>query len=78
MLKDLCVQYDAADAEVSERKAALEQALQARSAIVKAISGEIAPKKKFIRGGKEITIVARGDTFFFRGSKSETGLVEID
>ena len=78
MLKELCLDYDKATAEVEAKKAELDVALQARSKIVEAISKEIAPKKKFLRAGKEITIVIRGDTFFFRGSKQESGLVEVE
>ena len=77
-LKELCIEYDAANARVDECKKALVEAEQARSEIVKRIASEIAPKKKFIRAGKEVTIVARGNTFFFRGSKSESGLVEVE
>lgn len=78
MLKDLCVEYDAANSKVDECKAALVQAEKDRSEIVKRIASEIAPKKKFIRAGKEITIVVRGSTYFFRGSKGESGLVEVE
>ncbi len=77
-LKELCIEYDAADVRVAECKAALIQAEAARSEVVKRIATEVAPAKKFIRAGKEITIVQRNETFFFRGAKSKSGLVEVE
>lgn len=78
MLKDLCIEYDAANSKVDECKAALVQAEKDRSEIVKRIASEIAPKKKFIRAGKELTVVNRGETWFIRGSKHEDGLSEVE
>lgn len=77
-VKELCSEYDRADLDVSDKKSALENSLKTRSDIVKNIAVSIAPKKKFIRAGREVTIVQRGETFFFRGSKGEGGLLEID
>lgn len=76
-LKELCGQYDVADSEVETQKRILDEAIRKRSDIVKSIAGVLAPKKKFIKGGKEITIVVRGETYFFRGSKQDSGLVEV-
>lgn len=78
MLKELCETYDQKNETVEVKKKELELALAARSEVVHKIASLVAPKKKFIRAGKELTIVIRGETAFFRGSKQESGLVEID
>ena len=77
-IKDLITNYDLATHVVDEKKADLEKAVKERSDVVRLIAAEIAPKKKFLRSGKEVTIVVRGETFFLRGSKSEEGLVDVD
>jgi hypothetical protein len=77
-LKELITNYDAATAIVEEKKLDLEKAVAARSDIVRLISAEISPSKKFLRSGKELTIVVRGETFFLRGAKTSAGLVDVD
>ena len=68
-LKELFSQYDAANQEVQEARAHLATLETERGEIVKAIAQAIAPKKKITRGGKELTIVSRGNTHYFRGPK---------
>lgn len=68
-LKELFAQYDAANQEVQEAKAHVVTCEYERSAIVKQIAEAIAPKKKITRGGKEMTIISRGETYYFRGPK---------
>ena len=77
-LKELIASYDAASNVVEEKKVALELAVKERSDVVRLIAAEILPSKKFLRSGKEITIVVRGETFFLRGSKTTAGLVDVD
>ena len=77
-LQELFAQYDAADAAWEQRKVELDQATRARSEVVKQIALAIAPKKKLLRQGRELTVVVRGETFFFRGAKSSTDVVEVE
>jgi hypothetical protein len=76
-MKAALVQYDAADKKVEDIKAQLEVALSERSNVVKTILGANDGVKKFRRSGKELTIVIRGDTYFFRGSKEKGNLVDV-
>lgn len=76
-LKEKFVVYDAADLAWREAKKALEAATVVRSNAVKAIAEEIAPKKKLLREGCELTIVVRGETYFFRGKSDKSDLVEV-
>lgn len=75
--------YDVADQKWEDAKAALEAATVERSEAVKVIAEAIAPAKKFLRSGRELTIVVRPSadgttsTFFFRGSKESKGLIEV-
>lgn len=78
MLKELCTRYDEADAVVAAKQAEVEAAIKARSEAVKAIGEAIAPAKKFVRAGQQITVVTRGDLFFFRAPKEIEGLVSVD
>jgi len=78
MLKELFAEYDNMDDKVSQAKQALEEVLKARSDVVRKIGTEIAPKKKLTRGGRELTIVVRGETHFFRGAKSDDDKVVVD
>lgn len=76
-LKEMFVEYDRLDVIVDEAKAALEKATVARSQSVKEIATAISPKKKLLRNGRELTLVTRGETYFFRGSKNMDDLVEV-
>lgn len=69
-LKTLCEEYDRLDAIVTQKKNEVEQALKARSNCVETIAKAAAPKKRIIRNGREITIVDKKGTWFFRGAKS--------
>jgi len=78
-LQELFVEYDKADAEWEQKKTELEEATRVRSDKVKAIaeSPELKGKKKITRKGATLTIVARGDTYFFRGKPSADDAVEV-
>ena len=76
-LKTMFAEYDLLDQSVNKAKDALEKALVARSKSVKTIAVAIAPKKKLLRNGRELTLVVRGNTYYFRGSKSTDDLVEV-
>lgn len=76
-LKEKFVVYDAADLAWHNAKKALEEATIVRSNAVKAIADEIAPRKKLLRNGCELTIVVRGETAFFRSSSNKSNLVEV-
>lgn len=76
-LKELFAQYDQADAHWEDKKVELEKAAQERSEVVKQIALAIAPKKKLSRNNRELTIVVRGETYFFRGGKS-TDVVVVE
>jgi hypothetical protein len=77
-LKELIGNYDLASTEVDEKKLALEQSIARRSDVVRLISIEIAPSKKFLRSGQEYTIVVRGDLYFLRGKRSSSELMDAD
>lgn len=63
--------YNEADKFASEKKNELDDAMKKRSDVVKEISKTIAPKKKFMLNGREMTIVVRGETYFLRGPKGD-------
>ena len=65
-LKLLLVEYDYADKSVSAKKVELELAIKERSNVVNCILDANEGKKKLRRDGKELTIVVRGETYFFR------------
>jgi cell division protein FtsB len=77
-LKELFSQYDQADAHWEIKKAELEKATRERSEVVKQIALAIDPKKKLLRAGRELTVVVRGETYFFRGAKSSSDVVEVE
>lgn len=78
-LSDLFAQYREADEEVAEAERMKEAAVSKRSRIVKEISEAVGGKKVRYRGDK-LTIVQRGETWFFRGRerKEEDGIVEVE
>ena len=78
-LQELFVEYDQADRAWEEKKKELEEATRLRSNAVKAIaeSPELKGKKKITRHGATLTIVVRGDTYFFRGKPSADDAVEV-
>lgn len=67
-LKELFVEYDKRDKKWNDLKEELEEAVRQRSAVVKQIAESVAPKKKVVRNGATLTIVVRGETYFFRGA----------
>lgn len=69
----LFAKYDEADKEVERAKAEYEKTLVARSVIVKSIHDALG-KGPFLFQGSAVKIVARGDTYFFRGKSKETVL----
>ena len=75
-LKALFAAYDKADEAVEKLKADVEKAVSVRSVACKAIH-DAAGKGPFGFKGDTVKIVARGDTFFFRG-KNNKEVVEID
>lgn len=75
-LKALFAAYDKADERVEALKAEGEKAVEIRSKACKAIH-DAAGKGPFGFKGDTVKIVARGDTFFFRG-KSNKDVLEID
>jgi len=77
-LKELCIAYDVVDAAWEQKKVELDEATVKRSDAVKEIAAFISPKKSFLRGSKEITIVVRGSTYFLRGAKVKAGLIDAD
>jgi hypothetical protein len=58
-LKELFQDYDLADARWNELKAECDAAYRAKSDIVQSISEAIAPEKKVVRAGVELTFVVR-------------------
>jgi hypothetical protein len=78
-LKKLMGKYEAADGVLTEARTAVDEAMAARSEVVKKVAEAIAPKTKFRYQGRELLISHRGDSWFFRGpKKDEPGLVEVD
>jgi len=81
-VKVLVDEYKAADAAVEAAKLAVVAAEQARSVACQAIALNVAPNKNVTFDGKPHTIVIRTnkhtgvDLYFFRGSKSDTIVVE--
>lgn len=76
-LKEKFAAYKACDAKAEGLRAELEKALREKSEAVKAIAQEIAPKKRIVCGGKELTVVVRGSTYFFKGEGKNDDAVEI-
>lgn len=78
-LSDLFEQYRRIDEDVADAERMKEAAVAKRSSIVKEISEVVGGKKVRYRGDK-LTIVQRGDTWFFRGreKKEEEGIVEVE
>jgi hypothetical protein len=83
-ISELFAAYDSADEVVVQAKAAKEAAERVRSDACKAIALAIAPKKKVLRAGRELTVVVRDNksegftTYFFRGAKSGDDAVVVD
>lgn len=77
-LKTLLSQYEEKEGILSEKKREVEEALSERSKVVALIASTIAPAKRFNYKGAVVTIVVRGDTFFFRGLGKEGEMVKID
>ncbi len=76
-IKDKFETYDAHTARLAELNAEIKKVERERSEVVKAIGIEIAPKRKVLRSGRELTLVARGDTHFFKGASSKDDVVEV-
>ena len=77
-LQELMAYYDETNTAWEEKKAELEQAARRRSEVVKQIAEAIAPKKRVIRHGRELTVVQRGETYFFKGNSKSSDAVEVD
>lgn len=73
----LLAQYDQKNSAVAECKLAAVKAEFDRSKVVQAILDANGGKKKLRRNGQELTIVVRGDTFFFRSSKDSSDITEV-
>jgi hypothetical protein len=67
-LKDKFAAYDEKTNQLAALAEAAERVTKERSDIVKSIAEEVSPKKKILRGGKEMTIVSRNETWFLRGA----------
>jgi len=77
-LSKLFETFDNADKEWEARKAAVETSYKERSNAVEAIAKLIAPQKKIRRAGKELTIVVRGTSWFFKGAgKKDNEILDI-
>lgn len=76
-VRELFTQYDLRDAAVEHAKAELDKALQVRSEVVKQIGEMIAPAKRITRNGKELTLVVRGNTYFWRGKGKPGDTFEV-
>lgn len=76
-LKEKFAAYKECDSKVMALKAELEKALAEKSDAVKAIATEIAPKKRIVCGGRELTVVIRGSTYFFKGEGKNDDAVEV-
>ena len=66
-INNLYAAFIETDALWEERKRQVEESYSLRSDAVKAIAQAIAPSKKFVHNGKELTVVVRGDSWFLRG-----------
>ena len=81
-LRELCDDYNAANAAVAAAQAAVETAIQARSDACQAIAMNIAPENNVTFNGKPHTIVLRVDKdtkaklYFLRAPKGKTIVVE--
>lgn len=76
-LVSLLSEYDAANAKVAELQEQVVAAIRLRSGITRAILEANGGKKKLRRSGKELSIVTRGDTCFFRGAKEGDNITEV-
>ena len=76
-LKEKMAHYKTCAARETELKAELEKVLREKSEAVKAIAHEIAPKKRIVCEGRELTVVTRGSTYFFKGEGKSSDVVEI-
>lgn len=70
-VRELFAAYDRAELDLQNANNAAANAIAARSDLVAQIAKLVSPLKRVIRGGKELTIVSRGDTHFLRGSKNK-------
>lgn len=70
-------QYEEKDTAVAECKRAAVTAEKTRSDVVRSILEANGGKKKIRRNGQELTIVIRGETHFFRGSKQSDDVTEV-
>lgn len=76
-VRALFEEYDEKDREWDAAKVAVETATIARSAVVEKIAKLIAPRKKLMRNGQALTLVVRGNTFFWRGLGKEKDVFEV-
>ena len=72
------VRYDAIDNEIAECKAKVDKLLQERSQTVELILHANDGGKRLVRKGKEMLIVSRGNTFFFKGKTEHKDITEIE
>jgi hypothetical protein len=77
-IKDLFVEYEKRKETLIQKKKEVDAALNARSEVVNKIAALIAPKKKLTYKGKDLTVVQRGDTVFFRGLSDDSNEIKID
>ena len=66
-LTKLMGSFDAANAEWKAKKAEVETAYRKQSDIVENVAKLLGTQKKFRYKGMELTIVIKGNTYFFRG-----------
>lgn len=76
-LPDLFREYAAQDTSVANAKAALEAQLASRSEVVREIFNTNG-KGPFRYRGSELTIVQRGETFYFRGKTDKSAVIEVE
>ena len=76
-LKAAFATYAELDEEVNDLKAALDAKIRERSEAVKLVHDVAGSKGPFTFKGQTLKVVSRGDTWFFRGPKTE-GSIEID
>ena len=76
-LKHAFARYEVLDEEINGLKTKLEEAVAARSVVIKSIA-ELAGTGPFRFKGDELTISSRNDSFFFRGKRKERSAIEID
>lgn len=76
-LMQLFSQYEGNDSKVDECKREMDRAIKDRSDTVELILAANNGKKKIRRNGKEMSIVVRGNTHFFRGAKDNEDITDL-